>query len=386
MENLKGLNELRNSKMNEMEAMVNAIKTEQRALTEEEQNKFSMLEKEIKDIDATIDAENRAKSLDIKKGQDVAKEKEESNIEDAEVRAFEESLRNGDFEHRADDGSAFTRGKNGVVIPKTIANRIIEEIIRISPIVERATRYNVRGNLTIPVYGKDDNGRDISCDFYDEFQEAVESSGKFASVELKDYICMALTKVSRQLINNMSFDIVSFVVRQVAKKMVVFIEKQLLIGTENKTEGAVSSQNVVEAAAKTAISVDDMIKLQANVPEEYQQDACYIMNPSTFVALCLLKDETGKPLVMNNYSTKFPFGLLGKPIRLSDNMPEIGAGNASVIYGDCAAMALKLSQDIELQLLREKYATQHAIGVIGSCEMDCKVQDHQGIAVLKHQE
>ena len=38
---------------------------------------------------------------------------------------------------------------------------------------------------------------------------------------------------------------------------------------------------------------------------------------------------------------------------------------------------------MELQVLKEKYATQHVIGVVGWAEVDAKVKNQQAIAKLK---
>lgn len=43
-----------------------------------------------------------------------------------------------------------TTGDNGAVIPTSIANKIIEKVIEISPLFSMATRYNVGGTLNIP--------------------------------------------------------------------------------------------------------------------------------------------------------------------------------------------------------------------------------------------
>lgn len=380
MNRLKELNETRDQKMKEMSEILDAAKNESRALTDDESKKFSEIEKEIDNIDKSIDAENRAIELSVKKGSENQKKKDDQKQDELEARAFVEAIRRGDFETRTGEIN-FTKGNNGAVIPQSIASRIITRIVELSPIVEKATRYNVSGKLIIPSYGPDGNN-DITVDFYDEFDETVANAGKFDKIELNDYIAMALTLISKELINNDAFDVVSFIVNQVAKKIAIFLENKLINGTSGKTQGAVSSTNTLTALAANAVSVDDLIKLQSKVKTGYQKNACWTMHRETFTAICMLKDGNQRPLVMPDYSTNFPYVMLGKPVYISDNMPQVAAGAKSIIYGDYAAMALKFSQNIEIQVLREKYITQHAIGIHASMEVDCKVQDAQGLAVL----
>ena len=75
---------------------------------------------------------------------------------------------------------------------------------------------------------------------------------------------------------------------------------------------------------------------------------------------------------------------MGKPIYVSENMPgPTATGNISVLYGDFAGMAMKISQNLEIQLMREKYIDKNAIGIVGWAECDSKIQNHQMIAGLK---
>ena len=63
-------------------------------------------------------------------------------------------------------------------------------------------------------------------------------------------------------------------------------------------------------------------------------------------------------------------------------MPNIGSGNTAIYYGDMSGLATKFSEEINIQVLREKYADQHAVGVIGWFEFDSKVENNQKIAKL----
>ena len=79
---------------------------------------------------------------------------------------------------------------------------------------------------------------------------------------------------------------------------------------------------------------------------------------------------------------QFPYRLLGKPVYLSDNMPTIASGAKAVLYGDYSGLSVKISEELNVQVLLEKYATQHAIGIVGWMEIDSAVADAQKLAVL----
>ena len=79
---------------------------------------------------------------------------------------------------------------------------------------------------------------------------------------------------------------------------------------------------------------------------------------------------------------EFPYRLLGKPVFLSDNMPAIAASAKPVLYGDCSGLSVNFRENISIEVLREKYSTQHAIGVVSWFEFDSRVTDNQKLAVL----
>ncbi len=64
-------------------------------------------------------------------------------------------------------------------------------------------------------------------------------------------------------------------------------------------------------------------------------------------------------------------------------MPLIGSKTRPILYGDYKGLGINMRESIEMQVLREKYATQHAIGLVAWFEMDSKVIDAQKLAALE---
>ena len=63
-------------------------------------------------------------------------------------------------------------------------------------------------------------------------------------------------------------------------------------------------------------------------------------------------------------------------------MPEIASAAKAVLYGDLSGLAVNFREDISIQILLEKYATQHAVGIVSWFEFDSDVVDHQKLATL----
>lgn len=375
-EDLKSLEEQRNEAVQAMKDMTSAAETEKRAFNDEEAKKFDELEATVKKLDASIERMQRARDLEL--NVTAPKKKAELTKEELEERAFESYIRDV-VEERAD--ANLTKGDNGAVIPTTIAKKIIKKVHEISPLYARATKYNVKGNLSIPYYPADSN--DVAMAFADEFTELESTTGKFGSIDLTGYLAGALTKVSKSLINNSAFNIVDFVVTNMSEEISRFIENQLLNGTTGKVAGIITGiTQSVTAAAATAITSDELISLQETVPDAFQNNACWIMSRATRTAIRKLKDGEGRYILNQDATTKWGYTLFGKPVYVSENMADMAAGKTAIIYGDMSGLAVKLSEAMEIEVLREKYATQHAVGVVAWTEFDAKVENAQKLAKL----
>lgn len=382
MEFLKKMRENREEKVKAMENVLNAAKTENRAMTAEEQASFDAIEKEIADIDKTIEAEERAaKAKNTKETGDNGAEQETQ--EELEERAFVKYVLGAaaGLEERAGELN-LTMANNGAIVPTSIANKIIKKVKDISPILSRATVYYMTGELKVPVYGAS-SGHDVKVAYSDDFTELTADAGKFTSVDLKGYLVGALTLIGRKLKTNAMFNVTDFIVNYMAEEIAAFLEGELLNGTTSKMEGALSTTNEKTTAAAAAITADELIDLQAKVKQAFQSDACWIMHPETFTAVKKLKDGQSRYLLQDDFSGEFPYRLLGKPVFVSDNMPKIATGAKTVLYGDMSGLSVKIAEQLEIEVLREKYATQHAIGVVAWMEVDSKVTDSQRMAVLK---
>lgn len=367
--NRKGLEEKRNDLKSQMSSLLEIAKTEERAMSEEEVSKFDEIEKEIKNIDATIEREDKMENMVEK---EVKEEKRELTIEERDNKEFDNYLRN-----RA---SNLATGDNGAVVPTTIVNKIIKKVYDICPILEKSSKYNVKGKIQVPYYDAEENT--ITVAFAEEFQELESNVGKFGSIELNGELAGALALVSNSLINNSQFDIVNFVIDEMAERIARFIENVLLNGAD-KVEGLKGVKNVVVAGSASAITGDEVVKLKDAIKDKYQANAIFIMHPETRTALRLLKDGNERYLLNDDLSSPFGTTLLGKPVYVTDNAPRLASGQNAIIYGDIKCLATKFSENANIQVLREKFITQHATGVVGWIEFDSKVEDAQGLAVLK---
>ena len=380
--NIKALIEKRNAIVADMSKLFDTADTEKRSFNEDETKKFDEMKKEIADIDAMINRYNEARALE---NGAPKQEKKEVDQEALEMRAFSNFIRTNSthyVEERADVN--FTTGDNGTLIPTSIANKVIDTVKNVSPIFSMATKYNVKGNLTFPIY--DESTQKITVAYATEFKALNASAGKFKGITLGGFLAGSLIKISRSLINNTEFDVAAYVINEMALRIAEFLEHELLVGNGNNAMTGVLSAantNVYTTQAATAISADDLIAVQVKLPQALRKNTAWIMNTSTMLAIRQLKDGEGRYMLQPDLTRGFGYVLLGAPVYESDTVDGIAAGKAVIAYGDFSGLYVNLRPGIETQVLQEKYADEHATGFVAWFEADSKIVETQKLVAVK---
>ena len=371
---MPSLIEQKNNLLTQMDSLIKKAKEETRALSDEENTEFNKAKAEVEQINKTLDAEMANEQLSKQQMEQIKSPEQE------EKRALDEAnfLKFIKGEERALDVAG-----NGGIIPETIANKIIMAVKELSPIYQRATVYNVGGDLIFPKFNPDT----ITTAYVEDMTQLVAANGNFTTVKLQNFIAGSLVQLSRSLLNRSDFDLVGFVSNRIAESIAQFIERESLIGVGTTAATGIFVDNditPVTAGSATAIALDDLINVQMAIPEQFQGNACWIMNKNIFSALRKLKDADGYPLLNQNITQGFGYQMLGKEVFISESAPSDVSANANVLaYGAMDGLYIKLAQNVEIQVLNELYATQHAVGLCGYVEFDARTIEPQKITRLK---
>ena len=360
--NLKALIEKRNAFVEEINKVFETAEAETRALTSEEQALFTSKTQELKDLDATIKMAKEARSLEaMGVPQEERKAVEETKADDkAEVRAFETFIR----ENRATN---MTIGDNGAVIPTTIANQILDTVKQIAPLYGLATKFNVKGKLEFPVAKNA-----ITTAYSEEFTALTSSAVGFDKRTLDGFLVGALSKVSVSLINNSQFDIVNYVINKIAESIALFLEKEIISGAGTTKMTGVLADTLVKKVetAGDVPTADEFIAVQVEVPQAYQAGCAWLVSNKTLLAMRQMKDTNGRYFLQNDLTNGFGYTFLGKPVMVSDQMTD-----TNVVYGDFSGYFVNIHENINIKVLNEKYADEHAVGVVAWLEVDGKVME-----------
>lgn len=371
--NVKELIENRNAKVAQMENLLTTAKAENRLPSEDEKKQFADLEKEVKNIDATIAMYDQIASMSMKK---IHTEHVEMTDAERDHKTFENAIRGI---VNTDSPTMPTDAKT--LIPTTVWNEIISQVIEISPVFSMADRYNITGNLILPKYDAENSS--IVMQYADEGTTAESGKVVISQITLGGFLARCLAKISKSLINNSNFDIVGFVEAKMAQAIALYFEHEILFGTDDKVEGLkgiTADMTVTTAAVK--ITSDELMDVQDKVIDNYQANSIWIMNRETRNAIRKLKDNEGDYLLNRDFSAKWGYSLLGKDVYCSDAMDKILAGKTAIYYGDLSGLAVKVSENANMQVLQERYAEEHLLGILAFVEWDAKVADTQKLAKL----
>lgn len=368
--------EQRNNLMTELETLIDTVKSETRALNDTEQSRFNQIKTEIGNIDRTVQAQQQAEQMKQTEMKPASPNADQQEQRAADEDKFKRFIRG---EERALDV-----GSNGAIIPQEISNQIITRVRELSPILQRATTFNVGGDLIFPKY--DINS--INAGYIADMTDLTPASGSFTTLKLQNFIAGSLVKVSRSLMNRQDFDLVTYVANWMAQSFAAFIEHELLVGVgTTAATGLFVDSNVtsVVAAGATAVTLDDLIQTQITIPQALDDgDLCWIMHKDLFAALRKMKDGMGYPLLNNDITSPFGWSLLGKPVFVSQNAPNtMTTGQKVLAYGDMDGLYVKFSQQLQVQVLNELFATAYTTGIVGYTEFDCRVVEEQKIAILE---
>ncbi len=364
---MKKLVELRNDYLTEIETILATAEQEGRVLTEEEIARLKELKAETEKVDADMKAVEEARALTIveEKEEKLEEESEKRDmnmeIREQEMNAFAEVLRTGEMR-------ALTTSANGAVIPTTVADEIVMKMRAKSSILDKATIYNEIGQLKIV------KGEEFVADYVDENTDLSETDKPLTAIVLDNFTIGALVVVSKSLINMTNLDIVDYVTTQIANALVNKVEKELLVGTPSKIDGCSKTTNT--ANIQEEFTLADLIKVQAKAIGTRAEDCIWVASREVFESLASKVDAIGRPYMVQGFDTTGAVvnKLLGAKVEVSDALE-----GKALYYGDFSGLAVKISQKAEVQVLKEKYATKNALGVVGFIGIDAKVQSDEKI-------
>lgn len=217
--------------------------------------------------------------------------------------------------------------ENGVMIPTTVLNRIIEKMESTGMILAEVTRTAYKGGLTIPTSSAKPVASWVTEGSGSDKQKKTTGSITFAYHKLRCAVAvtlemdtMALSAFETMLVNN------------VTEAMVKALEQAIISGSGSGQPKGVLKETTptgqnIDLAAAADPDYALLIKAEAALPQAYEANAKWYMTKTTFMKFIGMTDENGQPIARVNYGLngKVDRFLLGRAVVCNDYMTSLGA-------------------------------------------------------------
>ena len=359
--------------------------TDGREMTAEEQQRWDTMLSDYDKADKAVEAEERFVDIQRKQAEEEVAKRDfyiGDLLGEQYRKAFADYILNGasgispesraTIEQRA--GIAGLAG--GVTIPTALASEIEIALKTYGGMFEAGTIINTShgGDLIMPTI----NDTSAKATIVSEYDQSTKRAPSFGSVTLKAYTYRTpIIPVSQTLIQDSAFNLDAVLTSLLGDSFSRGVNEQLTTGDgTGKPTGIVTAATACSTqAAATSIKLDDIIDLIKSVNSAYARNGKFMFNRNTLWELAKIKDQTGRYIWQDSARDGTPATLFGKQYILNDDMADIGAGNASVLFGDLSKYKIRMVKSFSVVRLNELLAEYLSIGLFGFARVDGNLLD-----------
>lgn len=206
----------------------------------------------------------------------------------------------------------------------------------------------------------------------------------------------ALPKASQRLLDDAAFDIESWLAGRIAEKFARAEAAAFITGdgidkptgflTKTIVDNAVWSWGeigYVPTGSDGALgNGDSIIDLVYALGAEYRANGTFVMNSKTAGEVRKLKDADGRFLWSDGLAAGEPARLLGYPVVIAEDMPDIASGSDSIAFGDFGA-GYTVAERPDLRVLRDPFSAKPNVLFYATKRVGGDVSDFAAIKVLR---
>ncbi len=196
--------------------------------------------------------------------------------------------------------------------------------------------------------------------------------------QVKSHKLSILIRAAEDFVHQTTFDFESLITGRLARAFARGEDRGFLIGTGADAPKGLLSDNGAEAGVTTAsLTYDNMISLYFSVLPKHRKNGSWLMNDRTALAIRKLKDADGHYLWNENTDT-----ILGKPVFISEFMPDIADGSKPVLFGDFSYYWIVRRSGVTVRPLTELFAQSHQIGYLSFEYLDGLLSNREAVKSL----
>lgn len=290
--------------------------------------------------------------------------------------------------------STVTDEDGGYAVPEAIAKDLENFEYRGSAVMRLANVIEAESG----VYKKLVNLRGTGAGWVGE-TDARPNTGtpKLMSVDIVIGEVYANPQATQQMLDDASFNVEQFIAEEVGEKFSDQLGAALISGDGlNKPKGILAYPNQplkdgsrdfgvlqhVVTAASGQVNFDDIKALRSALNSKYRQGAAFLMNETTALNLSRLKDANGQYIWQEAVSAGEPPTLLGYPVEIDENLPDVAAGSLPVIFGNLKR-GYHIPKRFDIRMLRDPFTSKPYVNFYTTQRIGGGVVNSEAIKLLK---
>jgi len=130
-------------------------------------------------------------------------------------------------------------------------------------------------------------------------------------------------------------------------------------------------------------NADKLIDLQHALKPVYRANGTWLMNDATLAVIRKLKDGEGNYLWRPGLLADAPDTLLGKPVAIDDNMPDVGENTYPVAFGDFQRAYTIVDHVAGTRMLRDPYSEKGYVLFYTIKRVAAGISNYEAVKFLK---
>lgn len=241
---------------------------------------------------------------------------------------------------------------------------------------------------------------DLDHDWANETSSLTETAtGTIERVTIPLHELSALPKISQRLLDDSAFDIEGWLAGRIADKFARAEAAAFVNGDGADKPRGFLTHPIVHDDTWTWGSIgylpsgqagdfdednpsEALIELVYSLGARYRANARFVMNSKTAGAVRKMKDSDGRFLWSDGLAAAEPSRLMGYPVLIAEEMPDIDPNAPAIAFGDFGA-GYTIAERPDLRVLRDPFSAKPHVLFYATKRVGGDVSDFAAIKVLK---
>ena len=218
-------------------------------------------------------------------------------------------------------------------------------------------------------------------------------------ISIKLHELSAMPKASQRLLDDSAFDVEGWLAGKIATRFIRAEASAFINGTGvDQPKGILLPVKVANAVwvwgqlgyvpttaaadFATTNASDCIVNLVYALVSDYRANGTFVMNSKTAGAVRKMKDADGRFMWGDSLQAGEPARLMGYPVLIAEDMPDVAANAHPIAFGDFAS-AYTIAERPDLRILRDPFSAKPNVLFYASKRVGGDITDYAAIKLLK---